>query len=204
MGIILAEYQYDIVYRKSRDHANCDCLSRLPIENTEYTDDEEEYEFVSFLDEIPLNNKDFAQATRKDVLLCKVYDCIQNGWPNRVTDNELKPFFNRRNELSVEQGVILWGLRVVIPAKYRQRLMAELHEEHTGMCRMKNLARSYMWWPNLDRDIEETVKSCSVCQLTRNVPTVAPLHPWKWATRPWQRIHIDYGVFKEQSFLIVT
>ena len=94
-------------------------------------------------------------------------------------------------------------MRVIIPLKFHERLVNELHEEHIGMTRMKNLARSYLWWPKLDADIEQKVKSCEICRLSQKLPPVAPLHPWNWATRPWQRIHIDYADFKEQSFLVV-
>ena len=69
---------------------------------------------------------------------------------------------------------------------------------------MKNLARSYLWWPGLDGDIEEKVKSCQVCQLQRVAPAAAPLHPWEWPEKPWSRIHIDHaGPFMGQLFLIV-
>lgn len=106
--------------------------------------------------------------------------------------------------MSIEQGIILWGIRVVIPMALRKRIMEELHEEHLGMCRMKALARGYVWWPNLDRNIEETVQACPSCMSVRNSPKSVTLHPWIWATRPFQRIHIDYAEYKGQSLLIVN
>ncbi len=51
---------------------------------------------------------------------------------------------------------------------------------------MKALARSYVWWPKLDQDVESLVKICGTCQEHRNVPAVAPLHPWNWPVKPWQ------------------
>ena len=60
---------------------------------------------------------------------------------------------------------------------------------------MKNMARSYLWWPGLDTDIEDKVKSCKVCQFHR----AAPPHSWEWPEKCWSRIHIDYaGPFKRQ------
>ena len=70
---------------------------------------------------------------------------------------------------------------------------------------MKMLARSYIWWPNVDSEIEKMVKSCIPCQETKNAPAVAPLHPWLWPMRPWQRIHIDFaGPMNGHNFLIVV
>ena len=54
---------------------------------------------------------------------------------------------------------------------------------------MKNMARSNLWWPGLDADIEDKVKSCKVCQFHR----AAPLHPWEWPEKSWSRIHIDHA-----------
>ena len=203
-ALILSGYQYDIEYRCSEDHANCDSLSRLPLKTTTSEENDENDVSVDWINEMPISSRDIARATSKDKILSKVYDFVMYGWPNHTNDEDIKPYFNRRNELSAEQGVILWGRRVVIPAQLRLRLAEELHEEHIGMCRMKALARSYMWWPKIDHDVEEIVKSCSVCQQLRNSPSVAPLHPWRWATRPMQRIHIDFAELKGKSFLIVN
>ncbi len=48
---------------------------------------------------------------------------------------------------------------------------------------MKALARSYLWWPKLDQDVKRLVKTCCTCQEHKNVPAVAPLHPWNWINR---------------------
>ena len=53
-----------------------------------------------------------------------------------------------------------------------------------GVCRMKTLARSYVWWPGIDKDIESCVQSCSLCQVNRKMPVVVPLHPWEFPQKP--------------------
>ena len=69
---------------------------------------------------------------------------------------------------------------------------------------MKSLARMYVWWPELDADIEETVRGCEECQLTQSSPPVAPLHPWKWPARSWTRLHLDcVGPFLGKMFLVL-
>ena len=83
--------------------------------------------------------------------------------------------------------------------------MEQLHDCHPGMSRMKNLARSFVWWPGIDKDIEETVKTCAPCQKARNLPPTAPLQPWEWQTRPWVRLHLDYaGPLLGRLFLILV
>ena len=65
---------------------------------------------------------------------------------------------------------MLWGIRVIIPNK---KLLLELHCDHPGICQMKNIGRSYMWWPGLDHSIEELVKTCPDCQAIGKAPPAA-------------------------------
>ena len=70
---------------------------------------------------------------------------------------------------------------------------------------MKALARSYVWWPDLDMDIERTCKACGTCMLDQNNPSRAPIHCWEYPNQPGERIHIDYaGPFLGYMFLIVV
>ena len=71
-------------------------------------------------------------------------DYTLTGWPSHVTDEKLKPYFTRRNELTADQGYVLWGMRVIIPSLIRNRLLQALHEEHPGIVAMKAIARSYL------------------------------------------------------------
>ena len=105
----------------------------------------------------------------------------------------------------MQDGCLLWGNRVVVPPQGRSKVIDELHEGHPGMTRMKQLARSFVWWPSIDKDLEERVKSCDQCQHTRGAPTVAPMHPWEWPGRPWARVHVDHGgPFLGKLFLVVV
>lgn len=86
-------------------------------------------------------------------------------WLAKLTTRpNVLPFFRIRNELTIEDGFLLRGIRVVIPEKYRQDLLAELHVSYPGMVRMKSLARLHVWWPGLDFDIETKVSRCDSCR----------------------------------------
>ena len=199
-ALILQAYKYDVRYRPSSEHANADALSRLPCTGQPMKE-ENEIMFLSGLDELPVSSKDIRSQTHRDPVLAKVLNHTLTGWPTSVYEEELKPYFTRRNELTVEQGCLLWGMRVVIPSSLRNRLLQELHEEHSGIVAMKGIARSFLWWPKLDAEIELLVKSCEVCQSVRKTPPVVPLHAWKWPTRVWQRVHIDFAEKEGEFFL---
>ena len=60
------------------------------------------------------------------------------------------------------------------------------------MSKMMALARTIMWWPKLDTDVEELVRGSTKCQLTRPMPPTSPLNPLPWPAKPWSRIHVDF------------
>ena len=129
---------------------------------------------------------------------------VQQGWPNSISNsNSLAPFLDKKSELSLYEGCLLWGTRVVIPASCRDAVLTELHEGHPGVSRMKSLARMYVWWPNISADIELTVRQCPQCQVHQSTPPVAPLNPWSWPTRPWARLHLDYAGPVEGKMILI-
>ena len=69
---------------------------------------------------------------------------------------------------------------------------------------MKSLARSYTWWPNMNKEIEEVVKSCQSCQANQHSTAPAQLHPWEWLDQPWNRLHIDFAGPVKGSMLLVV
>ncbi|KAK6052371.1 hypothetical protein COOONC_10124 [Cooperia oncophora] len=84
------------------------------------------------------------------------------------------------------------GERVIIPKELRARVLKELHIGHPGIVRMKKLARSYVYWPNIDDDCQNMVRNCSKCQEYAKNPIKVPLESWPTPSRAWQRIHVDF------------
>lgn len=132
-------------------------------------------------------------------------ELINCGWTeNSPVDTALKPYWVRRNELSVLNGCVVWGNRMVIPDKGREAMLEELHSSHQGMTGMKQRARSCIWWPGIDKDIEDLVRKCDTCQTMSTTVPEAPLHTWPWPTQPWSRLHLDFaGPIQNQMILVI-
>ncbi|XP_015277400.1 PREDICTED: uncharacterized protein K02A2.6-like [Gekko japonicus] len=106
---------------------------------------------------------------------------------------------------SISKGCVLWGNRVVIPETLRHRVLQSLHDGHPGMVHMKALARGYVWWPKIDKAIEEWVQVCIPCQQSRPDPPTAPPQKWESSGKPWSRLHMDFaGPVQGQMFLIIV
>ena len=152
----------------------------------------------------PVDATKVKQWTARYPVISHVLQFVLHAWPSAVEDNTLKPYFTRKNELSVHAGCLLWSSRIIIPPQGREEVINVLHETHSGINRMKGLAWSYVWWPKMDVALEERVKSCEVCQAHQKTPAPVPLHPWEWRSRPWSRVHIDYaGPFMGKMFLLI-
>ena len=148
-SIQLSAYQYDIEYRASKDHANADALSRLPRKTVEEADDwtlEADQVNRVQMERAPVTAMQIREATRGDPVLSRVVYCILHGWPAKDSiPEELKIYYTKQDEFTVEDGCFLRGIRVLVPAKYRAAVLSELHLNHPGMVRMKSLARLHVW-----------------------------------------------------------
>ena len=202
------DYDYDICYRSTKAHGNADMLSRLPMPHTKQDEKEAEEEYVQSVDieNTGLTARMIESYTRKDHILLKVLHYVKNGWPVRETDfNEvIIAYWNRRSELSVELGCIIWGCRVIIPTKLRSTVLDMLHATHLGMSSMKTLARSYVYWPLINSEIEQRANTCRNCgKYGKSLPSLVE-HPWNKPSMPWQRVRIDYaGPFLNKMWLVV-
>ncbi|XP_026530759.1 uncharacterized protein K02A2.6-like, partial [Notechis scutatus] len=127
------------------------------------------------------------------------------NWPEIEPNDTFKPFKNRQTELFSQKGCVLWGDRVIIPERLRNKVLKLLHDGHPGIVQMKALARSYARWPGMDGQIETWVATCNKCQETRSAPPKAPPTEWEMPRGPWSRIHIDFaGPTKGHTFLITV
>ena len=137
-------------------------------------------------------------------MFSKVCRFVQHGWP-RTVESTFQPYHSRQFELSTQDNCLLWGNRIVVPKQGREKLLSLLHEGHPSISKMKCLAHSYVWWHNIDADLEAQVKQCNQCQVNQPSPPAVPMHSWEWPEHPWERIHVDYvGPLLGKMFLIVV
>ncbi|XP_044180073.1 uncharacterized protein K02A2.6-like [Acropora millepora] len=207
-AIQLSAYQYEIRYRSSKQNANADAFSRLPSETkSENQDFEQKAEELNKLPvaRVPINAKLLREETARDAVLSRALHFTFHRWPDQqeVPDN-LKSYYRQRHELTVEDGCLLRGTRVVIPVKHQEAVLAELHLNHPGIVRMKAVARLHVWWPILDSNIEQIVRNCKVCQTTHGKAPLTSDNRWIWPHRAGQRVHVDYcGPLDGKSFLVI-
>ena len=130
--------------------------------------------FAEQLGPMVVTSKQVKYFTAHNPVLSAVVRFTFQGWPTKVDNHGLQPYCCRRLELTVIDNCLLWGSRVIIPPQIQDLVLKELHDAHIGISRMKSLARSYVWWPLLNIDIETMVRTCIPCQSPLNAPAAVP------------------------------
>lgn len=216
-SIFLSAYNYKIEYVASA-HNCADFLSRSTVIDTALSQSRldaadvsqshtDRATYINFVVDgsMPLTLSDIVIETRNDNILKLVTKYVLSGcWPNKP-QNELKPYLHCRSELAIENDCLMRGYKLIIPQSLRERVLAELHKGHMGIPKMKSQARVRFWWPGLPAAIEQYVARCNVCSKLRPAPAHAPLSPWPYPKRPWERVHIDFlGPFYNKVYLIIV
>uniref|UniRef100_A0A914HFX2 RNA-directed DNA polymerase n=1 Tax=Globodera rostochiensis TaxID=31243 RepID=A0A914HFX2_GLORO len=214
-ALILLGYDFDIEYQNTLEFGQADALSRL-ISKTPLPDDEivvantiansEKETLNAVVKQFPITSEELVEAVQQDQMFQNVLKFIRTQWPNNKSMSEdILPFHRRRDSLTIEDECLLYAGRVVIPASLQKEVLQQLHRGHPGIKRMKNLARQYVYWPGMDRQIEDLVRSCQPCASEAKAPGKTLLHSWPKAEGPWKRVHMDYaGPFDGKMFLIVV
>ena len=79
------------------------------------------------------------QETDKDDTLITLKNQIIKGWPQMRSECllQLRDFWSYRDELSILDGLVLKGTRIIIPEACREEVLIKLHEGHFGVERTK-------------------------------------------------------------------
>ncbi|GFS39174.1 uncharacterized protein K02A2.6 [Trichonephila inaurata madagascariensis] len=183
-ALILQSFQFDIVFRKTNEHGNVDFLLRLPKTSEELEVKEDITIFqMSQIETLPVTSKELRQETGKDIELGPLLKALSEGKDLQV----------REPQYTIEDGCIMYRQRICILKKIQKNVLEELHAGHLGIVKMKVIARSFVYWKNIHKDIEEAAKNCVDCARHKTDPAKAKVHYWECPSMPWERINVDFA-----------
>ena len=104
-------------------------------------------------------------STQADDELAFLKDTIMQGWPNLIKQvlPVLQPYWMFGEELTVEDGLILKGTRIVIPDENCEAILKLIHEGHLGLNKYKLYAKETVYRPGLNDQLEKHVLNCELC-----------------------------------------
>ena len=148
----------------------------------------------------------FAEATKEDAILSDLQQVFLSGWQDskgQVPPNA-QEFWNYRDELTVAQGLIVKGQKIVVPSSLRGEMLEKLHEGHLGINKTIARARDVLFWPRMSVEITEKIKNCPVCLENQPSQQPEPLKSHEIPPSPWAKVGTDILHKNDQNYLITV
>ena len=108
-----------------------------------------------------------------------------------------------QGELTIVDGLLLKGTRLVIPSSLQRQTLNQIHEGHQGINKCRERAKISVWWPGLSAQIKVMVEDCTTCSKHRQQHP-EPLMPTPLPERPWQLIATDLFILEKVTYLLVV
>lgn len=147
----------------------------------------------------------FVKETNKDPVLNKVKEFIISGWPKNQDriDDMVRVYSKVKNELYIDNEIIFYNDRIVVPKSLRKEMLNSLHEGHVGITKTRERAKSLLFWPNINQDITNMVLSCQLCERYRGANIREPLKSHEVPIRPFECVGCDIGELGNLTFLVI-
>ena len=146
------------------------------------------------------------KETDSDGILQLVKEYVHSGWPPscKSLPPELRPFWGVHDDISVVDGLLMAGSRIIIPEVSRPQVLREIHEGHQGITKCMLRAKSAVYWPGMYRAIENMVGICGACREFENAQTKCPMVITEVPSQPWHTVGADLFQFKGRWYLLLT
>ena len=217
-------FMFTLKYNKGKWHRGPDALSRISrTENklsevlmlfhgdfpAQLNDDDFHAELaIAALDASreSLSIEELRSKTLEDPELSKLESAITRGFPptHQLTDPQIRQYFNVKDNLWIQDGIIMYKDRLVIPASLRPRVLNLLHSAHQGVDGMRSRATVTIYWPGLNNSIRQTRKNCSTCEKIAPSQRREPLQLLPHAEYPFEQICMDAFEIKGKYYTVVV
>ena len=160
--LYLQQFQYEITYIRGTDNV-ADVLSRLPVVSAEGDcNDTEEFAYSVASEAMPvaLVPSEVEALSAKDSTLELVRQAVISGDWSKLQGTTYKMV---KDEFWVIGQLVMRGGRIVMPESLWSRTVLLAHEGHQGVTRTKSRLREKVWWPGMDKQVEDFVRSCYPC-----------------------------------------
>ena len=201
----LQPYNFDLVYKPGKQVIVADALSRMtPVDTDEIPGMEVQiHDLVSIT---PVRLEQLQRETKEDYTLQLLSRQIAVGWPPSIksVSTAIRPFWSVRDGISIQNGLIMMGSRIIVPTSARETVLEQIHTGHLGMEKCKLRAKSAVWWPGIYKDIEQKVATCAACQTHQNSQSKEPMIPQETPPRPWHTVGSDLFFWNNMWYLLIT
>ena len=209
--ITIRAWQYDFVpqHIPGRINVIADSLSRVTPLEFQDSNAEKDILAVNFLQYSSVEERErdeVLRETSKDKELQSLKHYISTGWPAKRSQIPvfLHPYWNYRDELTVESGILMKNSKVLIPETLKQKYLIQIHQGHQGIEACRSRAREFVFWVNINSDLKEMVEKCDICQSQQNSTPIVQNYISEVPPHPWHTLGSDLFYFQRIDFLVVV
>ncbi|KAL0878513.1 hypothetical protein ABMA27_003602 [Loxostege sticticalis] len=207
----LQPYDIKIVFKPGRYLYVADTLSRMALPEISLEDLDNDLDLhvnliLSNLSVSPEKLKEIQELTSKDKTLCQIIQYCKNGWPEhkRSVSEDIRPYFPLKSEIHVINDIVFKSNNIIIPESFRNTILDIIHKGHQGINSCIRLAKTAVYWPKIDSDIEKYVGQCNICLSFRRNNSKEPLLHHDYKLLPWNKVGLDLFDFDGGKYLIVV
>ncbi|KAE8739912.1 hypothetical protein FOCC_FOCC014576 [Frankliniella occidentalis] len=150
--------------------------------------------------------EDLVKETLADTGLSAVSQYYKEGWPNdrRHVAEAAKPYWNTRDDIFLEDNLVIFNDRVIVPPSLRKKMLTRLHSAHLGIDKTRARARQSVYWPGVNNDIGTTVSGCRTCERHSASNKAEPLIPHTLPHLPYQKVSADIMTLNLKNYLVMV
>lgn len=199
----LLNFDIRLKYAPGKTINIADYLSRYSSEEND--EDKTITESVLSINVSDSRKNEFQKETEKDMHLSIIKKYCIIGWPKNKTKckKEIRFYFKMRNEIILEDEILFYQERIMVPLTMRSEILKRLHESHFGIAKTRKRARDTVYWPGIDKDIEEMIGKCSICLHLAHKNQKEPLISHYIPNRPFEKIACDIFDFKGNYYTVL-
>ena len=203
-------FDVHVQYKQGRPIPVADALSRVchkkAAHNTENMIEDSASQCNIHFISTPIDLTAVKSSAAQDPTMNLLKNTIFNGWPpyRKQCPQELWEFWNFRCDLTLEDGLVLKGNRIVIPSSTRDQVLQAIHLGHQGENKCILRARESVFWPGISADIRQMVKDCDLCNKHQPAQPKLPIMQPDLPTRPWEKLGTDIFEFDGKKYLMVV
>ena len=193
---------HTITYKPGRTIPVADTLSRAPVYNPSRE------ELVHTVYEFPIRDEllnKIRHETTKDDASSVLGQVISKGWPDHkdLIPENIRAYFSYRDELTVSDGIVMRGSRVVIPDRLRKEMKQRIYKGHMRSNSCLRFAKDIIYWPQISSEIRQFVETCGTCatysqRQARETPIITTI-----PERPWEKVGTDIFFWAGKEFLVM-
>jgi hypothetical protein len=125
------------------------------------------------------------------------------GWPVGV-ENACMEYLLHRNHLTINEGMLMFDNRIVIPRDMRVEMLTKVHTDgHFSLHKSRQIVAETVWWPSITTELKMFIDRCEFCQKFKPRNRAEPMRATVLPERPWMRLGADLMQLDDKMYLIV-